>query len=214
MWASQSARIKPQLPAFSRRHLAKVLGKPNLKQVLDALKRQVLVGRTYLDLAKGLLRADSVILQTAPTFFGLTSDGSLELAQLAVARLYDRTKGAVTVRRMLRQAATQVSLFKRGDRQQVTEAISKSKRRVSAIEPVLESIQERRNKWLAHLDPATVRNPAALAAKAKLTIPDLERAFRETEEMLIELSCLYEGTVGDLRFLGGDDYEMALKAGA
>jgi hypothetical protein len=190
------------------------LGKPNLKQVLDALKRQVLVGRTYLDLAKGLLRADSVILQTAPTFFGLTSDGSLELAQLAVARLYDRTKGAVTVRRMLRQAATQVSLFKRGDRQQVTEAISKSKRRVSAIEPVLESIQERRNKWLAHLDPATVRNPAALAAKAKLTIPDLERAFRETEEMLIELSCLYEGTVGDLRFLGGDDYEMALKAGA
>src|SRR5215469_10099715 len=48
------------------------LGKPTLKQILDALKNQVLVGRSYLDLAKGLVKADPVILQTASTFFGLT----------------------------------------------------------------------------------------------------------------------------------------------
>ena len=44
-----------------------ILGKPTLKQILDALKNQVLVGKSYLDLAKGLLKADPVLLQTAPT---------------------------------------------------------------------------------------------------------------------------------------------------
>jgi hypothetical protein len=50
----------------------------------------------------------------------------------------------------------------------------------------------------------------ALAAEAKLTIPDLERAFREAEEMLVKLSCFYDETVGDLEFIGGDHHETAL----
>ena len=68
----------------------------------------------------------------------------------------------------------------------------------------------RRNKWLAHLDPDTVRDPAALATKAKLSIPDLDLAFQETEKILLELSSLYEGVIGELQFLGGDDYKVAL----
>lgn len=57
------------------------MSKSTFKQILDALKRQILVGKSYVALAKGLLTADPVILQTAATFFGLTADGSLELAQ-------------------------------------------------------------------------------------------------------------------------------------
>ena len=53
-------------------------------------------------------------------------------------------------------------------------------------------------------------NPASLSAKAKLSIPDLERAFKKTEDILLELSSLYEGVIGELRFLGGDDYKGAL----
>jgi hypothetical protein len=67
-----------------------------LLQDANALKKQVLVGRTCLDLAKGLVGTDPVILSTAPTFFGLTSDGSPELSQMAIARLYDEPAGAVT----------------------------------------------------------------------------------------------------------------------
>ena len=186
------------------------MGKPTLKQILDALKNQVLVGKSYLDLAKGLLQADPVILQAAPTFFGLTMDGSLELAQMAVARLYDRTSGTVTVQKMLRQAALKISSFQRGTKEEVSEAIANSEKVVVELEPVLASIRQRRNEWLAHLDPQTVADPKALAAQAKLTIPDLERAFRETEEMLVKLSCFYDGTFGDLEFIGGDDYETAL----
>lgn len=185
------------------------MGKPNLKQVLDALKNQVLVGKSYLNVAKGLLKADPVILQTASTFFGLTTDGSLELAQMAVARLYDETAGAVTVQKMLAQAALNTASFKASEND-VKEAIAESRGLVAGLEEVLGSIRTRRNERFAHLDPRTVVDPRALAAKAKLTIPDLEKAFEDTEKLLLKLSCLYDGTFGELRFLGGDDYEQAL----
>src|SRR2546426_4645176 len=134
-------------------------------------------------------------------------DGSLELAQMAVARLYDRTSGAVTMQKMLGRAALEIASFQRGTKQEVSEAIANSEKVVVELEPVLAAIRQRRNEWLAHLDPRTVADPKALAAQAKLTIPDLERAFRETEEMLVKLSCFYDGTFGDLEFIGGGEYE-------
>ena len=183
---------------------------PTLKQTLEALRRQVLVGKSYLNLARGLLESDPYLLQTAPTFFGLTIDGSLELAQMAVARLYDKTKEAVTIRTMLHDAAQQLSTFQNATPKEASEAIQKSRKRVAAIEWILSAIRKRRNEWLAHLDPETVANPAALAAKAKVTIPDLERAFSETEGIVVELFARHQGVFGELEFIGGDDYKTAL----
>jgi HEPN superfamily AbiU2-like protein len=186
------------------------VAKPTLKQTLDALKRQVLNGNSYLKIADGLAKADPVIFQGATTFFYMTIDGSLELAQIAAARLYDRSKGSVTVEAMLCEASSQAAAFQHGDQTQVENAILKARQRVVAIQPIVDVIRRRRNKWLAHLDPETVLDPGALAAKAKLTIPDLERVFKETEEIVLELSGLYEGVIGELRYLGGDDYKSAL----
>ena len=186
------------------------MGKPTFKQVLDALKRQVLVGKSYLGIAKGLLNTDPVLLDGARTFFGLTIDGSLELAQMAIARLYDRTSGAVTIPVMLAQAADEISSFQRGDREQIVKAMKEAQSAVTGLESVLASIHVRRNEWLAHLDPRTVGNPTVLAVKAKLDIPDLDRVFKETEEIVLEMSSLYEGVIGELHFLGDDDYKYAL----
>ena len=183
---------------------------PTLKQTLEALRRQVLVGKSYLNLARGLLKADPYLLQTAPTFFGLTVDGSLELAQMAVARLYDKTKRAVTIRTMLCDAAEQPSTFQNATPEEAEEVILKSVERVITIQPILDAIRRRRNEWLAHLDPETVANPAALAAKAKLTIPDLENAYSETEGIVVELFARHQGVFGELEFIGGDDYKAAL----
>jgi AbiU2 len=181
-----------------------------LKQTLDALRQQALVGKSYLNVAKGLLKADPFILQTAPTFFGLSINGSLELAQMTVARLYDKTRGAVTIRTMLRDAPLQLSTFRNATEDEARTAIHKSRQRIAAIEPILKVIRRRRNEWLAHLDPKTVTNPAALAARAKLTIPDLEKAFKETEAIIVELYSRHQGVYGELEFIGGDDYEAAL----
>lgn len=187
-----------------------ILGKPTFKQISDALKRQILFGKCYLNLAKGLLAADRAILHTAPTFFGLTIDGSLELAQMAIARLYDATRGSITVPRMLDRAVEEAAKFQHADPRAVKAQAVKWKAVIVALEPVLESIRHRRNEWLAHLDPRTVANPSALSAKAQLSIPDLERAFRETEEIVSDMALLYEGVFGELSFIGGDDYEVAL----
>jgi CheY-like chemotaxis protein len=51
---------------------------------------------------------------------------------------------------------------------------------------------------------------SALAARAKLTFPDLERGFKDTEEIVLKMSSLYDGTIGELKYIGGDDYEVAL----
>ncbi len=182
-----------------------------LKQILNALERQVLVGRTYLDTANGLLKADPVLLQTAQTFFGLIIEGSLELAQMTIARLYDNTKATITVPKMLDQAERDAGSFQRGAVQEVRRVVVESRNVVLGLKPVLTSIRKRRNEWLAHLDPQTIANPKALEARAQLTVPDLGRAFRETEEIVLKMSELYEGTIGELRFLGGDDYKVALE---
>jgi len=183
---------------------------PTLKQILLALEKQVLVGRTYLDTAKGLLKTDPVLLQTAPTFFGLTIDGSLELAQMAIARLYDTTKNTMSLPRMLKRVEQQAGTFENANSQDVRSAIAECEKALVGLRAVIESIEERRNGWLAHLDPSTIADPEALSARAKLTIPDLERAFAETERILLKLSSLYDGTIGELKYIGGDDYEVAL----
>jgi hypothetical protein len=183
---------------------------PTLKQILNALEKQVLVGRTYLDIAKGLLKADPVLLHAAPTFFGLTIDGSLELAQMAIARLYDKTKGSMTVPKMLERVELEAGSFQRGTGQEVREAIADAEKVVLGLESVLASIRERRKGWLAHLDPKTIADSKALETRAKLTVPDLERAFKETEQILLNLASLYDGTIGELKYIGGDDYEVAL----
>lgn len=186
------------------------MGKPTFKQVLDALKLQILRGKSYLGIAKGLLSADPVLLDGARTFFNLTIDGNLELAQMAVARMYDRTKGAVTIPTMLVRAKTEVASFKRGGHAKINQAITKAQGDVAGLQGVLQSIHTRRNEWLAHLDPRTVSNSAALTAKANLTIPDLERALKVTEEIVIDMSSFYEGVIGDLHYLGDGDYKAAL----
>lgn len=181
-----------------------------IKQILNAVIKQVLVGRIYLDMAQGLLKADPVLLGTAPTFFGLTIDGSLELAQMAIARLYDNTKGTMTVPEMLNRAELEAGSFQRGTAQEVRRVIAGSGKVLRGLDSVIVSIHERRNGLLAHLDPQTIADPKALEARAELTVPDLEWAFKETEEIVLEMCSLYDGTIGELKYIGGDDYEVAL----
>jgi AbiU2 len=183
---------------------------PTLKQILDALKKQVLVGRTYLNTSQGLLNADPVLLQTAPTFFGMAIDGNLELAQMAVARLYDATRNTMSVPKMLKRADQEAGTFKRADAPEVRKAVAECEKIVEGLAPVIESINERRNGWLAHLDPSTIADPAGLSTRANLTFPDLQKGFKDTEEIILKISSLYEGVIGGLRYIGDDDYHVAL----
>ncbi len=88
----------------------------------------------------------------------------------------------MTVEKMLNRAKLEAGSFQRSTAQEVRRVIAESEEAGSGLDSLLVSIRERRNGWLAHLDPKTIADPKALEARAKLTVPDLERAFKETEK--------------------------------
>ena len=116
----------------------------------------------------------------------------------------------LTMMNFHRRAEQEAGTFQHGNGQEVRRAIAECQEIVVGLEPVIASIGERRNEWLAYLDPNTIADPNALVARAKLTLPDLDRGFKETAEITLRMSSLYEGTIGDLKYIGGDDYEVAL----
>jgi hypothetical protein len=81
-----------------------------------------MLGRAYLTVAKGLKDGDSVVIGTAPTFFGLMLQSSLDWSLLFAAKLYDKTKGTITVKSLLREAKSKAGTFKNGTSAQVFRA--------------------------------------------------------------------------------------------
>jgi hypothetical protein len=195
---------------FAKRH-SMARPRPSFEQILASLQNEVLFGKAYLVIAKGLEAADPIVLQTAQTFFGLAHEASLQVSQMLAAKLFDMTNGAVTVESLLSAAASQAASFQNGRADQVLAAIDKSKNCIANLQPILKSIRKRRNKALAHLDPGSVINPRALATSAKLPIADLEKVFDQTAVILNEISCLYNGIVSVFDFVDGNDYETAMR---
>jgi hypothetical protein len=184
--------------------------KPTISQILTSLKHEVVFGKAYLTIAKGLGEADPVVLGTGRTFFGLTIESSLYMAQMYAAKLYDTTRAAVTVQSLIRAAKSQANDFKYGTPQEVTTALKEAETRINGLNTILTAIKDRRNQLLAHLDPRTVKDPAGLASRAKLTFTELGRVFSETGVVLNELSRLWEDVTSSMELVDDDDYLGAL----
>ena len=184
--------------------------KPTVDEILTSLTNEVLFGKAYLRIAKGLAGADPVVLNTSRTFFGLTVEGGLQMSQMFAAKLYDKTSGAVTMKSLLETAKSQAGLFEYGSPQEVSAAVSDAESRIAGLLPILKSVQDRRNQALAHLDPRTVKDPTNLDINAKLTLSDLEKVFAETGIILNEFSRLWKDTTSMMELIGDDDFTSAL----
>ena len=186
------------------------MAKPAISEILTSLKHEVVFGKTYLTIAKGVGEADPVVLGTARTFFGLTVEACLQMAQMFAAKLYDKTRGAVTVKSLLGVARNQAGTFKFGTPKEVFAAIQDAEKRVISIAPILKPIEDRRNQALAHLDPRTVKDPAGLTSRAKLTFADLGKIFDETGAILNEFSRLWEDMTTVMTLVDDTDFTGAL----
>lgn len=184
---------------------------PSIQQVIDRLISELMRGKTALQIAVGLQAGDPVVLQLAPVFFGMTIDGNLELAQMYASKMYDTHKGAVTINTLIDQCEAQAKSFSHGTEKQALAAVSWCRTAVDSIQTTLRSIRKRRNRALAHLDPRFVTNPTHLNTEAALTIPDLTMVFEQTEKILQRIDAVHSGTIGELKFLGDDDYEVVLE---
>lgn len=124
-----------------------------LKRVFDAIEAQILNGKTYLGTSKvplELLNTDPDVFQATATFFRMTAEGGLQLAEMTIACLNDKTKGTVTIRTLLDQAKHDIGSFQFGNEKQVSDAIAAALADVNELEPILNAIKLRRNKWFAH----------------------------------------------------------------
>lgn len=184
--------------------------KPTIDQLLTSLIHEVLCGKAYLEIAKGLAGADPVVLSTSRTFFGLTLQASLQMSQMFAAKLYDKKAGTITVISLLHAAEFYAGVFKHGTQQEVCDAVKGAQKRMAELLPILTAVRNRRNQAIAHLDPKTVTEPKALETEAKLTVKDLEKIFAETGAILNEFSRLWKDTTAVMEFIDDDDYTMAL----
>jgi hypothetical protein len=181
--------------------------KLTVKQILNTLEGQFLLGKTYLALSAGLSKVEPIVHGAAPTFFGVMSEGGFVMAQMCLARLYDKSRSTVTIKLLFDRASRHPEEFPSASAMQVAEAIRDSKVKVSNLGNILSAITYRRNTWFAHTSPCAINDPATHQAKAQLTVDQLQHAFTETEGIINEFGYLFDGSSGPICYLGQDDYE-------
>jgi hypothetical protein len=89
---------------------------PDFRKVFDRVRNQVVMGNAHLDLWKGLSRRlgdeKRLVVNTAPTFFGLTLESHLNAAFLYAAKVFDTHRGSLTLRAILRYAEAERNTLK------------------------------------------------------------------------------------------------------
>jgi hypothetical protein len=178
----------------------------DIAKVFRELFAEVIAGTSYLNAAKSLADASkshAMIMRASPSFFALAARALLEAAQLCAARLFDTQGDSVGIPWLLRQAKHRREEFNFRTADDRNLAMAASEEICAAQEKVLAAIKHRRDRWLAHLDRRTIRDPEQFAKDAALTYPELEALFDGAAEILNMMADLC-GQAGFLIF--GDDY--------
>ena len=184
---------------------------PTLKDLLSTLTTEVVLARTHLGIAKRLRAARPVVLSAAPTFFAVTHNAHLDAAQMYAAKLYDKTKNAITVRTVLDEAEHVAGSFPNSSPQDVRRIVCAARSRIVKFESTLSALENRRNEYLAHLDVKTIADQTALYTRASLTFDGLDNLLVETGNILNDISQLYDGTLAVLELPDSDDCEKILR---
>ena len=180
-------------------------------EMLNSLKGQAVDGRTHLEIARGLLAAGAEIARVAPIFFELTLDAHLHMAQMYLAKLYDKQREAVTVEALVKRADQSAAAFPSAKPERIREIVQIARSLIDELRPKLKAIEIRRNEYLAHLDPGTIRDLGSMNRRAGLTISDLDSALVETTNILNLFSQALDGTVSIPMLYGSEDYKNVLK---
>lgn len=176
--------------------------------------QEVVIGKAHLRIWEGLSKALSKtpqLAKVAKTFFGLTLQAHIEQAILHAARLYDSNKEAVTVRSLLTLAEKKAGQFQDTRPDEVRQIISGARQQLGAVEPLLDAVQTRRNKLLAHLDPQAIFDPSKVAEGSETTIKNMEKLFDTAGSVLNNISGSYRGSTSVLDLLDTSDFENMLR---
>jgi hypothetical protein len=178
----------------------------DIGKALNGLFNEVRAGTAHLNAAKSLAKAADthpIIMRVSPSFFNLSTHAHLEAAQLCAARVFDKTGDCAGIPWMVDQIRDHPETFGRSDDEK-KEVIAQVKQVLADKASLLIAIKHRRDRWLAHLDKRTLKDPDQFARDAKLTYPELEDLFQCATGILNIMADLY-GTAGFLIF--PEDYD-------
>ena len=182
---------------------------PTIEQIIETLMYQVVVGKAHLNVAAGLADSDPVLFAMAKTFFAMTLDAHHYSALMYAARVHDTQRNAVNIETLLRRAEEEKHLAKKpGD--EVDQAIHDAKKQLHEIRDLLDELEKRRNRRLAHTDPRTLNDPNLAVVAAKEDYANLEKLFGKTGNIVNEFSRLFRDITGILEILDQSDYKRVL----
>jgi hypothetical protein len=185
---------------------------PPLDAIISSLLQQLAYGKAHLRIAKGLAESDPVVLNAAKTFFAMTIDSHVYMAQMHAARLHDDQNRAVTVSTLLDRAEKEAGTAKVGTASEVRSAIKEARTSLAAHAASLKALDTRRNTWLAHNDPRTLTDPVMMAEAAKLSFTELDRIFNETGKLVNEFSRLFRDITAIFdHLIDQDDYHTVIE---
>jgi hypothetical protein len=179
----------------------------DIGRALHGLFNEVISGTAHLNAAKSLAEAAKsrpAIMRASPSFFNLTTHAHLEVAQLHAARLFDTHDDCAAIPWLLKQAKYRREEFSFRTADELDEVIKEAERVCAAKASVLTALKHRRDRWLAHLDKKTIRDPEQFAKDTKLTYPELEDLLASAGQILNTMADL-RGEAGYLIF--GEDYD-------
>ena len=185
--------------------------RPDIEQIIAALIKQVVVGKAHLAVTEGLVESDPVVLRAAATFFAMTIDAHLFCAQMFAAKLYDKTRGALTLETLLLRAEDEAGSAKYGSADEVRQAVADSRRVISTLAAPINRLTKRRNLWLAHTDPRTITDPVRMSTAARLSLPHLGLLLSQTGSILNEFSRLFRDITGVMELVDLDDYSTVME---
>ena len=120
----------------------------SIDEILADLAYHTAAGTAHMEVAEGLSRVDTVVLNTARTFFAMTIDAHLYYALMAAAKMHDDQRNAVTIHTLMERAATVPAKFDKGG--EVAAAIISAKATLAGLKAELERLDTWRNRRLAH----------------------------------------------------------------
>ena len=179
----------------------------DISKSLRELFNEVISGTAHLNAARRLAEASKthpIIMKASPSFFNLTIQAHLEAAQLSAARLFDEHKDCAGIPWLLKQAKHRRKEFSFRTTDELDNAIREAEGICATQSSVLASLKLRRDRWLAHLDKKTIRDPEQFANDTKLTYLELESLFG-CAEIILNSMADQRGEAGFLIF--GDDYD-------
>ena len=182
-------------------------------KTLQHLKGMVREGKAHVSIAFGVAsaaKADPVIADVAPTFWGMTIHAHLDRAQLLASKLFDKQNNAMTIERLLATAEKYKNECPHATPDEVQAILDTARVEMNSLAGPLRPIRAKRNRILAHSDPTIVSDPEMLEEQVKVSWSDLNRIFRVGGQILNEVSRAFQNVTSSMEILGTEDYQMVI----